>query len=59
MEDFMDFLGAHKERERDAAAQRLGVAFTRLDALYQAPPPTAEEIRAEIDAARAQLRARR
>jgi hypothetical protein len=31
-EDFVDFLNARKERARDAAAQRLGEAFAKLDA---------------------------
>jgi hypothetical protein len=33
VEDFVDFLKARKERARDAAAQRLGEAFAKLDAL--------------------------
>jgi hypothetical protein len=57
VEDFVDFLRARKERTRDAAAQRLGEAFKKLDALIQSPP-TAEEVEAEIDAARAERRAR-
>jgi hypothetical protein len=57
VEDFVDFLRARKERSRDAAAQRLGEAFKKLDALNQSPP-TAEEVEAEIDAARAERRAR-
>jgi hypothetical protein len=57
VEDFVDFLKARKERARDAAAQRLGEAFKMLDALNQTPP-TAEEVQAEIDAARAERRAR-
>ena len=57
VEDFVDFLKARKERARDAAAQRLGEAFAKLDAL-NAPPLTAEEVQAEIDAARAERRAR-
>lgn len=57
VEDFVDFLKARKERARDAAAQRLGEAFKKLDALNQTPP-TAEEVQAEIDAARAERRAR-
>jgi superfamily I DNA/RNA helicase len=54
VEDFVDFLKARKERARDAAAQRLGEAFKKLDALNQTPP-TPEEVQAEIDAARAEL----
>jgi hypothetical protein len=57
VEDFVDFLKARKERARDAAAQRLGEAFAKLDAL-NSPPLTPEEIQAEIDAARAERRAR-
>jgi Protein of unknown function (DUF2281) len=57
VEDFVDFLKARKERARDAAAQRLGEAFAKLDAL-NSPPPTPEEVQAEIDAARAERRAR-
>jgi len=57
VEDFVDFLRARKERARDAAAQRLGDAFKKLDALDQTPP-SAEEVQSEIDAARAERRAR-
>ena len=57
VEEFVDSLRARKERARDAAAQRLGGAFKKLDTLDQAPP-TAEEVQAEIDAARAERRAR-
>jgi hypothetical protein len=57
VEDFVDFLKARKERVRDAAAQRLGEAFAKLDAL-NAPPLTPEEVQADIDAARAERRAR-
>jgi hypothetical protein len=57
VEDFVDFLRARKGRARDAAAQRLGEAFKKLDALNQSPP-TAAEVEAEIDAARAERRAR-
>jgi hypothetical protein len=46
-----------QQRAHDAAAQRLGEAFRKLDALNQ-PPLTAEEVEAEIDAARAERRAR-
>jgi Protein of unknown function (DUF2281) len=56
VEDFVDFLKARKERTRGVAAQRLGEAFKKLDALNQSPP-TAEEVEAEIDAARAERRA--
>jgi hypothetical protein len=58
VEYFVDFLRARKERAREAAAQRLGDAFRKLDALDQALP-TADEVQVEIDAARAKARARR
>jgi hypothetical protein len=57
VEDFVDFLKARKERARDAAAKRLGEAFAKLDAL-KLPPLTPEEVQAEIDAMRAERRAR-
>ena len=57
VEDFVDFLKSRKERARDAAAQRLGEAFKKLDALNQTPP-SPEEVQAEVDAARAERRAR-
>lgn len=57
VEDFVDFLKAREERTRDEAARRLGAAFQKLDAL-NAPPLTPEEVQAEIDAARAERRAR-
>jgi hypothetical protein len=57
VEDFVDFLKAREERTRDEAAQRLGEAFAKLDAL-NVPPLTSEEVQAEIDAARAERRAR-
>jgi hypothetical protein len=57
VEDFVDFLKARKERARDAAAQRLGEAFAKLDAL-NTPLLTPEEVQAETDAARAERRAR-
>lgn len=53
VEDFVDFLKAREERTRDDAAKRLGDAFEKLDAL-NAPPMSAEEVQAEIDAARAE-----
>ena len=56
VEDFVDFLRAREERARDEAAERLGVAFEKLDALNGAPL-TSEEVQAEIDAARAERRA--
>lgn len=57
IEDFVDFLKAREERTRDETAQRLGEAFKKLDAL-NAPPMSSEEVQAEIDAARAERRAR-
>lgn len=50
VEDFVDFLRA---RERSEAAEWLGQAFDKLDALDE-PALTADEVRAEIGAARAQ-----
>jgi hypothetical protein len=58
VEDFVDFLKAREERARDEAAKRLGEAFEKLDAL-NAPPLNAEDVQAEIDAARAERRTRR
>ena len=58
VEDFVDFLQAREDRSRDSAAQRLGDVFARLDAL-QEPPMTEGEIQVEIDAVRAERRARR
>jgi hypothetical protein len=57
VEDFVDFLKAREERTRDDAARRLGEAFAKLDAV-DASPMTREEVEAEIDAARAERRAR-
>ena len=57
VEDFVDFIRLREERARDEAAERLGRAFEKLDAL-NAPPLTPEEVQAEIDAARAERRAR-
>lgn len=53
VEDFVDFLKTRDERARDEAAQRLGKAFEKLDAL-NLPPLTEEEVQTEIDAARRQ-----
>ncbi len=58
VEDFIDFLTVRREPTRDEAARRLGEAFTRLDAL-NLPSMTAEEVQAEIDAARAKRRQER
>jgi hypothetical protein len=55
--DFVDFLKAREERARDEAAERLGAAFEKLDAL-SSPPLTPADVQAEIDAARAERRVR-
>jgi len=52
VEDFVDFL---KARERAQAADRLGKAFEKLDALSE-PPMTPGEVQAEIEAARTERR---
>lgn len=57
VEDFVDFLEKRAAQERSAAAVRLGEAFSKLDALNE-PAPSTEQIEAEIDAARAERRAR-
>ncbi len=57
VEDFVDFLKARRERERDEAARRLGEAFAKLDALNE-PPMSPEDVQAEIDAVRAARRGR-
>ena len=50
-EDFVDFLKTRRERARDEAAQRLGEALAKLDALAL-PPMSPEDVQAEIDAVR-------
>lgn len=55
--DFVEFLAKRAAQERSEAAVRLGEAFKKLDALNE-PAPSLEEIEAEIDAARAERRAR-
>lgn len=55
VEDFVDFLKAREERTRDQAAERLGEAFKKLDAL-NLPPLSTDDVQAEIDAARAERR---
>ena len=55
VEDFVDFLKGRDERARAAASHRLGEAMARLDALHL-PPLTADEVQAEIQAARAERR---
>jgi hypothetical protein len=57
VEDFVDFLKNRAAAERSAAAERLGEAFKKLDALDEAPMSEAE-IQAEIDTVRAERRAR-
>lgn len=57
VEDFVDFLQKRTAAERSEAARRLGEAFQKLDALDE-PPMSAGEIQAEIDAVRAERRAR-
>lgn len=56
VEHFVDFLKAAEARAQ--AAERLGEAFKKLDALDE-PPMSAAEIEAEIDAARADRRAQK
>lgn len=60
VEDFVDFLKVRDEQQRQAAAQRLGQAFEKLDALNE-PPMTDEQVQefvqAEIKAARDEKRA--
>lgn len=58
VEDFVEFLWAREERVRSDAARRLGEMFEKLDAAG-IPPMSSEEVQAEIDAARAERRARR
>lgn len=58
VEDFVDFLKTRQERARDEAAQRLGKAFEKLDAL-NLPPLTEDEVQAEIDVARRERGQRR
>ena len=58
VEDFVDFLKGRDERARAAASRRLGEAMARLDVL-NLPPLTADEVQAEIQAARAERRGAR
>jgi hypothetical protein len=53
VEDFMDFIAA--KRNRRAAAARLVSSLARLDALAS-PPPSDEEIQADVQAARSARR---
>lgn len=57
VEDFVDFLKTRRERARDEAAQRLGEAFAKLDAMNE-PPMSEDEIQAEINAVHAARRGR-
>lgn len=57
VEDFVDFLRAREDETRDAAAARLGEAMAKLAAL-DFPPMSADEVQAEIDAARRERRER-
>ena len=57
VEDFVDFLKARRECDRDDAARRLGEAFAKLDALNP-PPVSPQDVEAEIETARAARRAR-
>jgi len=52
VEDFVDFLKTRAEQAQRTAARRLGAAMARLDAL-NLPPMSAQEVQAEIKAARA------
>jgi len=58
VEDFVDFLKGRDEPARAAASRRLGEAMARLDALDLAPL-TADEVQAEIQAARTERRSAR
>lgn len=53
--DFVEFVAAREARAK--AGARLGQALAKLDAV-NLPPPSDEEIEAEIEAARAGRRAR-
>lgn len=55
VEHFVDFLKARDEKARSAAAQRLGEAMAKLDAL-DLPALTTQEVQTEIDAARSARR---
>ena len=57
VEDLVDFLKHRTNTERSDAAERLGDAFKKLDALDELPM-SEDEIQAEINAARAERRAR-
>lgn len=57
VQDFVEFLQKREAQEHSEAARRLGEAFQKLDALDE-PPMSSEEIQAEIDAVRAERRAR-
>lgn len=56
VEDFVEFLA--RREERAAAGEQLGSSLAKLDAL-NLPPPSDEEIEAEIQQARRELELRR
>lgn len=56
VEDFVNFLQDRDSRVRDQVSQRLGDAMAKLDAL-DLPAMTADEVQAEITAARVARRA--
>jgi len=56
VEDFVDFIKSRDDRTRAEAGRRLGEAMAKLDAL-NLPPMSADEVQAEIKAARAARRA--
>jgi hypothetical protein len=58
VEDFVDFPKGRDEPAHAAASRRLGEAMARLDAL-NLPPLTADEVQAEIQAARTERRSAR
>lgn len=55
--DFVDFLSARERLAQQEAADRLGVAMSRLAELDE-PAMTEDEVQAEIDAARLERRSR-
>lgn len=55
--EIADFLEARHDHDRDDAARRLAEAFAKLDALNP-PPASPQDVQAEVEAARAERRAR-
>ncbi|MEA1053210.1 hypothetical protein U5801_25875 [Lamprobacter modestohalophilus] len=53
VDDFLEFIKQRRDKERQAASQRLAEAMEKLDAL-DTPPMSNQEIQSEIQAARAQ-----